>query len=168
MRPEDRKEFDATLETQDPIATAAAITNASGGTAFTAYENDIPVFTFGLFIPPQSPRLATLWGFGTTKTKRVIPTITKFARRFLTAYLLNRTDVQRIEVRVLEDHKSSVGWIAKLLKGTLEARNRQYGTSGETFLQFAWIREDFEQNKNQKEDSKHVLVQYATTDPHRS
>lgn len=75
------------------------------------YINDTPVFAFGLL---RLGQVAHLWGFGTTKTKYVIPSATRWGLSQWLPDMFEAEGIKRIEVRVPHQSKHSIAWLKKL------------------------------------------------------
>lgn len=137
IRDTDRRELEA-YQPGGSVAELAAVLSVSPGWKFYAAADDVPVFAFGVVTHPWSPHTGSAWGFGTDKTRKVIPKITDFVREALIPELVDK-GIRRVEVRALETHTSSFNWLAKRLGALPECDLRQAGANGETFVQLAWI-----------------------------
>jgi hypothetical protein len=141
MRQSDRDELNAML----PLASemeAAWFSLHSPGVSYVCWVDDNPVFAFGVAIDFKSPHRGGAWGFGTDDTPKAIRQITKFIRRKFIPELIE-AGVKRVEVRVLDQHTSSLQWISTALKARYETPLYQAGFDGETFIQYSWTRDLF-------------------------
>jgi hypothetical protein len=137
IRAYDRAELEAYQPAGD-IAELAYFLATTNGWNFYASIDDIPVFAFGVVVHPLSPHMGSAWGFGTDKTRKVVPEITRFVREALVPELVE-SGLRRVEVRALATHTSSVRWLARSLGALPECDLPQAGANGETFVQLAWI-----------------------------
>lgn len=137
MRPEDLYECAAHgfAPAQLPDAVSMLLHRGVGHMFIDAQTRD-PVFVWG--VSEAAVRgVYQLWGFGTDKTRRAMPKITKWGLRvWLPAFPFLHPDARRIEVRVPVSSAHSIGWLRKLGM-EIEARLPRYSVHGEDFFQLA-------------------------------
>lgn len=108
------------------------------------WHNGEPIFAYGVLTNPTVPHLGQVWGCGTSAAWKAIPTVAEhFKTQTLPDLFKPGSPVNRVEVRVLAANKTSTAWIAKHLAGRFETVLKDFGTKQETFLQYAWLRSDF-------------------------
>jgi hypothetical protein len=104
-----------------------------------------PVFYFGSCA--TLPHVRQLFGFGTEKTPRVIPAVTRFGntvwkpRAFDAQHGLGAT---RIEVRVPVSCTHSFNWLQHGLGGRVEATLKGLSLFGEDYVQLAYTKDDYD------------------------
>jgi hypothetical protein len=86
------------------------------------------------------PNVATLMFFATDQFPSIATSLTKFIRQRLFARCKN-VGVHRIECTSIAGYRETHRWI-KALGLQEEAVMRGFGRNGETFHQFAWVRDD--------------------------
>lgn len=123
---------------------------------FTAYLGDEPVFIFGTV--EIMPGVRQLIGFGTEKTRRVIPSVTWFT---YTHWLpdMFENGVRRIQVHIPKEAARSLRWLLSFGM-YVECEMKDYAANGATMLQLAYTRNEF---------IKHVSIQKevgASADDH--
>jgi hypothetical protein len=138
LRNADLDELKATLPECEPMQVAWFVLNQPGH-AYVCWLDDNPVFAFGVMIDISAPHRGVVWGFGTDDTPKVMLALTKFVRRRFIRELLE-VGLDRAEVRVSASHLSSLSWISKALKAKYETDLQEFGSHGETFVQYAWTR----------------------------
>ena len=84
------------------------------------------------------PGVLTLWMFATDRFPEVALPLTRFVKKRLLAPLV-AAGAHRIEAVSIAGHEQAHRWI-KCLGLTYEATCRGYGKGGETFVQFAWVK----------------------------
>lgn len=115
---------------------AAGMLHASGDHAFVARIGDDPVAAIG--VSRLAPWLGSAWAFGTDRTRRVIPALTRWG----VAEWKNRLiadGFRRVEVRTIIDHDISHRWLESI-GFEREGLCRGYGSNGEDFAQYAYVR----------------------------
>lgn len=130
---------------------AAVITSCTASAdSFVAYLDDDPVFAFGTI--HVMPHVRQLWGFGTPKTKRVVPEITRYTKTVWLPSLWEQ-GVRRIQVHLPATNLASIGWLESF--GMIaEATMRDFSTNGAIILQMAFTEKEFR---------KHVFYEPAPT-----
>jgi hypothetical protein len=86
------------------------------------------------------PKVATLMFFATDKFETIAAPLTRFIRQRLFARCKN-VGVHRIECLSIEGYPEAHRWI-KALGLSQEAVMHGFGREGETFYQFAWVKEN--------------------------
>lgn len=143
LRDQDVDEFVANFGQRDQMADMLTnVSVASGPNAFVACVDDTPALAFGVLVLADLPHIGHAYGFGTDKAWRTIPTVSHFIRTGLIPQLLD-AGVNRVEVRVKADIKSSVHWLANHMGAQFETDLPEAGFRGETFKQFSWTRKQF-------------------------
>jgi hypothetical protein len=107
MRPEDEHER---IEAGVTEGQAAQLPDHSVE-SYIFYLNSTPVFVFGSIVTGHHSRV--IWGYGTWRTVRVIPSITRWVRD---TWFPEQFDsgVRRVEVRVPQQSVHSILWLKKL------------------------------------------------------
>lgn len=100
-----------------------------------------PVFVFGA--TPSYPHMRHLFGFGTDKTWRVMPGVTRFTNSVWKPRWFNDERVLRIEVRVPVSCTHSIAWLSKLGMKP-ECTLDHVGITGERYVQLAYTKDDFD------------------------
>lgn len=150
LREEERMEAEAIGA--DPFVNAPRLFLASPAPHVVFLDQD-PVFIFGTI--PVAPWHHMLWGFGTTKTKRALPAMTRFGRDVWLPYLFREQSLRRVEVRLPGRATGSITWLSAVGMKT-ECRLDHCGVSDEPFVQLSYTKNDF-----QKAYTDDVLVQYS-------
>lgn len=113
---------------------------------FTAYLGDEPVFIFGTVEVMSGVR--QLIGFGTEKTRRVIPSVTWFTYTHWLPEMFE-SGVRRIQVHIPKEAARSLKWLLSFGM-YVECEMKDYAANGATMLQLAYTRSEF---------IKHVSIQ---------
>ena len=140
MRAVDRRELTAISPVEDALSISTLIWDRSRdgtGETWGAYLGDQPVAMFGVAL--AHPGTYHGWMFGTRRTWRVVPAITRF-RRVLERSLY-KSGVQRVEVRALEENETATRWLVSM-GAIIECRLPCFGKTGEPFVQLAWVRDN--------------------------
>lgn len=140
MRAIDRRELTAISPVDDALSIATLIWERSRGDTgetWGAYLSDQPVAMFGVAL--AHPGTYHGWMFGTRRTWRVVPAISRF-RRVLERGLY-KSGVQRVEVRALEENETATRWLVSM-GAQIECRLPCFGKTGEPFVQLAWVRDN--------------------------
>lgn len=137
IRDSDRHEL-AAFHPNASVEELAYALSIAPGCHYSAAINGVPAFVFGVVVHPWAPHVGTAWGFGTRHTRKAIPAITDFVRTALIPEL-EECGLQRVEVRTLETHTSSLAWLAGRLGAKRECALQGAGAGGQTFVQLAWI-----------------------------
>ncbi len=137
MRESDRHEahafgLDYVQAAHDAVANAADV--------YTAYQRNRPTFIFGTV--EVVPGVRQLFGFGTPDTKRVIPQVTWFTRKFWLPNLFE-DDVRRIQAHIPDTSIASLQWLQSFGMYR-EASMAGYGVNGETILQLAFTKRELD------------------------
>lgn len=143
MRDQDRQEVMATALVQSMTQAGAMSFYSSQDWCWTAWLDDQPVGAFGIsYGNPFQPHIRQAWAFGTKRFKRSVPEITRFIRANWFDALIAE-GVTRVECRSMLGHDIAHRWLTAL-GAHPECEMRNYGTGGQTFIQWVWIKEDFE------------------------
>lgn len=119
---------------------------AAAKDVWTAYIGERPVFIFGTVEILNGVR--QLFGFGTDKTKRVMPAVTWFTKTYWLPEMFE-SGVRRIQVHVPMESRQSMKWL--LAFGMYcECMMPDYAINGAQMAQLAFTRNEFQ---------KHVLFQ---------
>jgi len=103
------------------------------------YINDEPVFVFGSI--GSYPHIRHIFGFGTDKTIRVMPAVTRWINEVWKPKHFNN-GVTRIEVRLPLSCDHSIKWLSKLgMKPECELDH--YSVTGERYVQLTYTKDDF-------------------------
>lgn len=137
MRPRDQHE--ARCFGLDPETHAVRMADACGPGTRVVYLDTEPVFVFGAL--PFIPGVVQLFGYGTTRTRKVIP--------FVTNYILSefgpshfQTGTRRIQVMLPLQSTDSVNWLLGLGM-RVETVMREFGVHGEPILLLAYTHMDW-------------------------
>lgn len=141
MREQDWREVHASCPTDDKAEAGILCHLSSQGWSYTAWLHGEPVCAFG-FSPSMLPWLWSAWAFGTDKMKRAIPTVTRFGRSTIARQLIE-AGAQRCEIRSIADHDLAHRWLQGL-GAHRECDLPGYGRNGETFVLYAWLKEDWQ------------------------
>lgn len=139
MRERDVAEFLAVSSCADRDALAFTLTARYGARddTYLVTERGQPV-AVGAMVQAR-PNVVTLMFFATDEFPQVAHALTRFIRRRLFPSYRER-GIHRIECVSLAGYREVHRWIEALgLK--LEATMPGYGRDGETYLQFAWVRD---------------------------
>lgn len=101
------------------------------------WENTVPVVIGGLI--QHRPNVATLLFFATDDFPKIGSELTRFIKQRLFAGYVAQ-GVHRIEAASIDGYDEVHRWI-EVLGLKKEAVMRGYGRGGETYLQFAWVKE---------------------------
>jgi hypothetical protein len=140
MRARDREEFMAVSNHTRHSELVADLVKRFGGhpdviAAF--WENADPVVIGGLI--RHRPNVASLLLFATDDFHHIGAELTRFIKqRLFPGYIAQ--GVHRIEAASIDGYDEVHRWI-EVLGLTREAAMRGYGRGGETFIQFAWVKE---------------------------
>lgn len=137
LRPEDLYEFAAFGSTPE-MAGQHVRALADLGDAWVLVDADAgdePVFVWG--IAQTTPGIYSLWGFGTKRTRRAMPQITRWGMQQWLPVLPSRLPgIRRIEVRVPVSSVHSINWLRKLGM-EIECTLPNYCVHGEDVFQLA-------------------------------
>lgn len=137
MREDDRREIGCMLPEGTALSHAAvAMLYGSGEHAFVAYLKGEPVAAVG--VSRLSPWLGSAWAFGTDRTRRVIPALTRWVVTEWKPRMI-ADGFTRVEVRTIIDHDLSHRWLESL-GFEREGLCRGYGRNSEDFVQYAYVR----------------------------
>jgi hypothetical protein len=139
LRLTDQYEFEATLKNAPLQPSLVELVANSIPYAYVALEDGQPIFMYGVLTRSIQPHYGLAWGFGTDRAKRAIPAVGRHIKETLVPLLL-RAGLTRVEVRVVQDAKSSARWLTKYMGAQFETNLVDQGTGGETFRQYAWTR----------------------------
>jgi hypothetical protein len=132
MRQCDRDEVYCQLPAGTSSTELAAYAMQAG--AHVAAVDGQPVAAFGAV--PRSVCVMDAWLWGTDKTQRVIPAVTRYFARVLMPQWLEQ-GVRRLEARSISTHTLAHRWMTST-GAVLECALPDCGRDGEGFLQFAW------------------------------
>ena len=140
LRDKDVAEFLALSHAPDRHALAAQLLDRWGGhpAAIVVRDEEGPVCIGGGI--EHRPNVITLMLFATDRFAGIALPLTRFVTRQL-FYRWRVAGVHRIEAFSMEGHDEAHRWI-ELLGLDREAELTGYGRGGETFIQFAWVRDD--------------------------
>lgn len=147
LRLTDQYEFEATLRTGLVPETLVNLVADSIPLSYVALDDGQPVFVYGVLVRPLQPHYGVAWGFGTDRARRAIPAVGRHIQTGLIPTLL-AAGLTRVEVRVVQDAKSSARWLTKYMGAQFEANLADLGTNGETFMQYAWTRTGHNKTNN--------------------
>jgi hypothetical protein len=116
---------------------------AQAADAWMFYLDGEPVFLWGT--TEVWPHTRGLWGFGTEKTRRIIPWATRWGRSKWLPQTFQHTAVRRIEVRLPTTALNSRRWLASIGM-TEETELLDYGVNGERGIQMAYTLREFERD----------------------
>jgi hypothetical protein len=141
MRESDQKEFMALCASQNLGELAADLVRrfADRDDIFAAYYGDEPV-AIGATIEAR-PNVLTLLFFGTNKVEFIGRDLTRFMKQRYFPPLKN-AGVHRIECVSIDGHEEAHKWILALGLDREGAPLLGYGKNGETFHQFAWVKDE--------------------------
>lgn len=137
-RHQDRREIEcAPLPAATMTEAVYGLLCGSDGHAFIAYADaDEPVAVIG--VVRLSPWYGSAWAFGTAKTRRVIPALTRWGVETWKPRLI-ADGYRRVEVRTIADHDLSHRWLERL-GFVREGVCSGYGRDGQDFVQYAYVR----------------------------
>lgn len=136
LRPEDRREIDAVSRDESDDARIERYMMLAEFT-FWAEWGERPAGLIGAW--PLWPGIWQVYAFGTEDFERVAPTLTKFAKRFMTPALI-RAGAHRAQCDSIADHHRAHRWLESMGYEN-EGAMRKYGRGGETFYRFAYVTE---------------------------
>lgn len=140
MRARDVVEFLAVNQVSTDVELAELLMEryACRHDTFCVYDDEEPVGV-GAMIEGR-PNVITLMFFATPRFPKIVLGLTKFIKRELFPSY-RKSGAHRIECVSIDGHVETHRWIETLgLKH--EAALRGYGKNGETFHQFAWVKEN--------------------------
>ena len=141
MRDEDVREFMALSHAATSAGMAGTVVDRFDGHPglIGAYIGDKAV-AIGAMVEAR-PNVVTLMFFATDDFASIVWPLTKFIRQRLFKHYRER-GVHRIECVSIEGYDRAHRWI-ETLGLSHEADMPGFGRGGETFKQFAWVRDDF-------------------------
>ena len=99
-----------------------------------------PVFVWGIH---RHAHVGILWGYGTSKTPRIIPAATRLGKRWWLKRAFDKEGIRRIEVRVPLNSQHSISWLRKLGM-TVECWDiRDHSSNGATMVQLAYTTKEY-------------------------
>ena len=138
LRDDDVFEFAAAGLTAADVKHMRNVLLASNAYYFSI--GDEPVFFWGIV---EHRGVGQLWGFGTPKTRRIIPAATRFGQRFWLPEAFAKKGLRRIEVRVPLKSHNSVSWLQRLGM-TVECWDvRGHSVNGEQCVQLAYTTREY-------------------------
>jgi hypothetical protein len=120
---------------------AFALYNSSLQDCQVAYSDDEPVFVFGS--RSSWPHVRGIFGFGTDKTTRVIPEMTRWINAVWKPRVFNELGALRIEVRLPVSCDHSIKWLS-ILGMKRECEIDGFSITGERYVQLSYTKDDFE------------------------
>lgn len=135
LRARDHEELFATRYGDDP-ADVARDTLRTGAFRWGAYLDGRPVAALGAF--PRWPKVWTCWAFGTDEWDKVVLTLTKHARNFMTPAMVNAGAI-RMDALSMASHTDARAWLA-MLGARPEKVLDNWGKNGQAFVSYAWTR----------------------------
>lgn len=140
MRQSDEREFIAVSHAHDRRSLSHILLDKyeSHPDVICAWNDDEPV-AVGAMLETR-PNVATLMFFATDKFETIAKPLTRFIRQRLFVRCKN-VGVHRIECASIAGYPEAHRWI-RALGLQEEAVMRGYGRNGETFHQFAWVKDD--------------------------
>ena len=143
LRDEDKREIFASAVLAS--ATEAAMLSwysAGPDWCWTVWLDDQPQAAFGIsYLSHYQPHMRSAWAWGTDRFKRCAPAITRFCKQEWPHRLIAE-GVTRVEIRSLQGHDIAHRWLAAL-PARHEADLINFGVNGETFQQWAFLKEDW-------------------------
>lgn len=142
LRPEDEEELSALLP---PSATRADFPAYLGqpafeGNGYTVHLDNEPIAAFGVS-RGGSHATAVIWAFGTRRFKKAIPILSHFTWNKI-AHDLYNGGCLRLECRALSKNTVVRNWLKKV-GFKEECPLPYYGTSGQSFHQYAMTVDDY-------------------------
>lgn len=141
MREADLKEFLALSPANDRAALALELSQRFGqrNDVFAAWHEEMPI-AIGATIEAR-PNVLTLLFFASDGFRHIGRELTKFMKQRYFPPLIE-AGVHRIECVSMEGHKEAHRWIKALGLVQEGGPLRGYGKNGETYFQYAWVRDD--------------------------
>jgi hypothetical protein len=143
MRDEDRREINASAVLASMTEAAMLSWYSSGPDwCWTVWIDNQPQAAFGLSaMGHYQPHMRTAWAWGTVLFRRCVPAMTRHMMGWQDRILAD--GVQRIEIRSLKDHDLAHKWLSGI-GAKRECEMLNYGTQGETFELWAFVRKDYD------------------------
>lgn len=143
LRDEDKREVFATARLESGTEAGFLSFLSSPDWCWTAWLDGQPVAAFGVGMgnPVHQPHIRHAWAYGTSRFKRVTPAITRFCLKHWPKRLISE-GVTRVEIRSIAGHDLAHKWLTGL-RARHEACLTGYGVNGETFTLWAWLKEDW-------------------------
>ena len=108
---------------------------------YLVYADDEPVFIFGAM--SVIPGVYQFWGFGTDKTPRVLPALTKFCKEEFGPYLY-LFGARRVQVHVPLKSQQSFHWLTDHIGMRVEMIMSDYCADGSPMAQLVFTRQDYQ------------------------
>lgn len=126
-----------------------------GDDTWLARIGDEPVFVWGTRqASPMLPHVRGLFGFGTDKTRRVIPFLTRWGKSWWMPHAFNDLGTSRVEVRVPRTCENSIKWLIGLGM-RVETSITGMSLNEEPHVQLAFTRSDWERKYVLSTDAGH-------------
>lgn len=139
MNADDWRECEAQMPEGLPTSVIAALSLQASPYAWVAMYRGDPVAAFGAAQAPLRNWHWSAWMFGTAKSAKAVPIVTRHIKRVLIPALLGE-GANRVEAISHVSHETAHGWLK-----SLGARQRcelpGYGRNNETYLLFEWTRQ---------------------------
>lgn len=136
LRERDQEEIYATKYNPNPETLAKEAVN-SGAFRWCAYYEGRPVALIGAL--PRWPGVWSVWAYGTDEWSKVIVSLTRHVRRFMTPAIFN-AGAHRVDACALASHTDARKWL-RLLGANQEETLESWGKNGENFVCHVWTRE---------------------------
>lgn len=134
LRPSDAVELFCQRSYSDGYTLAQEVVHYWGRCAAVVHHRGQPVAALG--VTEMQPGVWAAWAFGTIKTGRVVPYMSRYMMRVLIPAAV-AMGARRVEARSISSHHAAHRWIRSLgAHGPVELE--QWGKGGETFLLFWW------------------------------
>jgi len=142
VRPTDLAEFEAVgMGRNDMMAAGHA-----SAVRFQANYKNAGAFAFGFV--SVFPHVWDVWGFGTDKTSRVLPQVTRFIKTEIVPRL-TQAGIKRVEVRLPTDATDSLTWLSTHAGATVDClRMKGFGMDGQDFALLSWTADQKEAQPN--------------------
>ena len=141
MRDEDAREIYCQFPDDATSLDVAALSYANTEHAYCAWAAGSPVAAFG-FSPRHPPARSVPPGpSARTAFGKAVPAISRYGAEVVAPQLVAE-GVRRIEVRSIADHDIAHRWLRRL-GARREAKLRDWGRNGETFILWSWTLNDW-------------------------
>lgn len=116
----------------------AEIMIATPGFKWVGYAKGMPAALIGAY--PMHPGVWGLFGFGTDNWKLIWRDVTRTARRDMMKAVAD-AGAHRAQCLSPATHRETHSWL-RMLGATLETPMPRYGTDGQDYVMFAWVRDN--------------------------
>jgi hypothetical protein len=142
LRPSDREEIEAVrgkgFDTLRVALQLCQLATTSGAWIFWRADTGEPSAVLGAYA--ITPAVAGCWAFGTPSWDKVVPSVTRHARRVMVPHLL-KAGFHRAECRALASREDTRIWLTSL-GWKAEAVLSEFGIRHEDFTLFAWLADE--------------------------